>query len=395
MKKGKIIHISQSAYNTLQTLNIKTESDDFITWSWSKRTAYNMLKYTDEYEVECWRPEPNIKKPIVREIKGVTFKVFPCFWLKGTGIISRHMFGTLKQEKMNYNIILDLHNVHNIQSYFLSLFFKDIPIIMHHHGSYQPIVAFRNHKDPIYLFLYLFDKISLKYIDYFSVISKVEKDYLIDKYDADVILEQGRIDFNKWKPIDKNIAKEKLNIPSKRKVIIYVGKYFQLKGVDVVLKTYKELKKVYNVELILIGGSLNDPLYNKVMSSGAKVYHSISNDELVHYYSAADVFLFPSFNDLFVKYGGFGTAPIEALACNIPIVSSQLIHFRGKEKEAEKIGKIPKNEDDVVKCVSEIFNNPSKYDDCREIAKKYYDVKRITTDLIEIYNRLFEEYYNK
>lgn len=114
----------------------------------------------------------------------------------------------------------------------------------------------------------------------------------------------------------------------------------------------------------------------------------IPSDQLIPYCSAADVYLFPSFNKHLVTFGGLGTAHIEPLDCGIPVVSTTLKHFMGGW---EKIGKIPKMPEDVINYVSEIFDDSFPYKDCREIAKKYYAWDVIIKHITDAYDELLEK----
>jgi glycosyltransferase involved in cell wall biosynthesis len=120
--------------------------------------------------------------------------------------------------------------------------------------------------------------------------------------------------------------------------------------------------------------------------------------ELVPYYSAADVYLFTRFysnrrEEKLEEFMGFGAAPIESMACGTPVVGTNLRHFLGTKKELSKIGKMPKDIEDAVKCVTEVLEHPELYRNCRQIARKYYSWENVVDRLIAIYDELFAEYY--
>jgi glycosyltransferase involved in cell wall biosynthesis len=179
-----------------------------------------------------------------------------------------------------------------------------------------------------------------------------------------------------------------LNIPENNKVLLYIGKFYRLKGVDIILKTFEDLKNKYDIELILIGGSPSDPLYEQVKASGARVYGYLPNNELPPFYNAADVYLLPAISS---DYAGIDVTFIEALACGVPVVSQILKEFL--IMGIEKLGKIPKDETDITRCISEIFKDPEIFKDCRETARKYFDWKTIMNKTIKLYDALFEQYY--
>ena len=60
-----------------------------------------------------------------------------------------------------------------------------------------------------------------------------------------------------------------------------------------------------------------------------------------------------------------------------------------------KLTGIPKGKEDAIRCISDIFDDPSPYADCRKVAKKVYDWKNVIKSSIKIYDKLFEKYYSK
>lgn len=392
MKTQKIIHIYCRAYDSHFP---SKDSPYYYLAGWSSLQARSTIRYTDKYTVEIWRSEKEITTVVDKEIEGVKCRLFPLSNQGIKNILPITLLRELYREANTNCILINLHQIHNRNSYIIAYLFRNFPIVSHHHGEVPPIYrkATKLLHATVHNVKFILEKMVLKWIDCFSVISKVEKEYLEKIVDSDrIILEAGRVLFNGWKPIDKKEARAKLGIAENKKVIMYVGKYYKLKGVDVLLEIYENLKRKYNLELILIGGSSSDPLYRSVKLAGARDFGRLPHHELPLYYSAADVYLAPALEGTWVSFGGLSTAVIEALACNIPVVTTQLIHF--PTNEWRKVGQIPKDRDDVVKCVSEILENPSSYRNCRSIAKKYYDLEKISRRTIKIYDMLFDKYYS-
>jgi glycosyltransferase involved in cell wall biosynthesis len=235
------------------------------------------------------------------------------------------------------------------------------------------------------------DRKVLSWVDHFSVIAKTEKEYLAQVVGENrVVLEQGRKHFKEWQPLDKNKARKKLGIDSKKKVLMYIGSYYKLKGVDHLIEAFQVLKKKYEIELLVIGGLPQDPLYEDLKNSGAIDYGRIPNDQLIWYFSAADIYCAPAIEGAWIKYGGLSTSIIEALACNVPVVSKQLLNF--PKEEWKKVGEVPESPEDVIPSIEKILKYPGKYSP-RETAKKYYDFEPILKGNINVYDRLFSKYY--
>ena len=199
------------------------------------------------------------------------------------------------------------------------------------------------------------------------------------------------MDFDLFTPVNKKEARQKLGLPQDKKLILYVGRLFKLKGVNVLLEVFQELKKKQKVELVMVGHWPQDPLLEEAKSAGAKVIGQIPQENLRFYYSAADVYVLPSFDKHLMATGGIGAAPVECLACGTPVVSTSLSHF--PKDEVDKVGKIPQSPDEVGRCITEILEDPSPYQNCHEVAKRYYHWDVIVNQLAQHYDRLFEAYY--
>ena len=109
---------------------------------------------------------------------------------------------------------------------------------------------------------------------------------------------------------------------------------------------------------------------------------------MILYYSAADIHVYPSDNPLFIRFVGISNANIESLACNLPIYTSQIGNFLGDKNEQEKVGVDSGLCDDNYKMINDIanmYNNKEKYQDCRNIASKYYDRNSNASKIKEIY----------
>jgi len=112
---------------------------------------------------------------------------------------------------------------------------------------------------------------------------------------------------------------EPVNLPDE--YLLYVGGTNARKNISTLLQCYEILNKDYNIEhdLVMVGP---DPKLHHSYPVDAINHENIyitgyiSKPELKFVYENADVFLFPSL------YEGFGMAPLEAMACETPVVAS-------------------------------------------------------------------------
>jgi len=360
------------------------------------RTAQQIWKRVKKYQHECWRPERKLKKIITGEKDGIIYRAFPSIHINHTKEYSPLMLRELKKQCREEKILIHLASAFNDLTYLIGYSLPNVPIVSGHLGGVP--YTFNLFTFVYQLPLSIIERSLLKRIDKILISSQKIYD-AFSKFSPNVILCMPLgVDFNEFKPLEKQEARSKLGFPSNKKLLLHVGRFYQYKGLEIILNTYKELKNMYDVELIVIGGQKNDHLFGKLVESGAIVKERIPNLELIPYYSAADVYLLPKVVGLgpiekVRQYSGIGIAPLESLACGTPVVGTTLRHFLGNDEELKKVGKIPKSTEDVVRCVSEIFDDPSLYKNCRDIARKYYDWEVIVKSIINIYDELFEKYY--
>jgi glycosyltransferase involved in cell wall biosynthesis len=107
--------------------------------------------------------------------------------------------------------------------------------------------------------------------------------------------------------------------------LLYVGALSTRKNISGLLQAFRILKEDYDIEhkLVLIGPEddptnesdidpqMIDPIREDIIQLGY-----VTDEELKEAYTAADIFVFPSY------YEGFGIPPLEAMACGTPVVAS-------------------------------------------------------------------------
>ncbi|MBU3940389.1 MAG: glycosyltransferase family 4 protein [Nanoarchaeota archaeon] len=144
------------------------------------------------------------------------------------------------------------------------------------------------------------------------------------------------VDTDFFIPIDKEKCRKKLDINKNDKIIIFVGRVQYQKGSDCLLEL---IKKNSDKKFILIG-DLFDENYKGEKLDNLVLLPPKSQEELVEYYGAADLCVFPS------RIEGFGLVPREAMSCGVPTIVSDIESLRMIEP-AMKI-KIDANEAQIA-----------------------------------------------
>lgn len=106
--------------------------------------------------------------------------------------------------------------------------------------------------------------------------------------------------------------------------LLFVGTIEPRKNLPILLRAYDELLRAtpHRPKLILCGGNgwKNEEVYRLVeelkLKEMVRFLGYVGDEDLPALYSAADCFLYPS------VYEGFGLPPLEAMACGVPVITS-------------------------------------------------------------------------
>lgn len=113
-------------------------------------------------------------------------------------------------------------------------------------------------------------------------------------------------------------------IPVSSKYILYVGRLEPRKNIVGLLQAYSKLKKEHKIEHILVIAGMKDFMFKEIFEqaqawglTGEVIFTGrVDQADLPALYSGAELFVYPSFGE------GFGIPPLEAMACGVPVITS-------------------------------------------------------------------------
>lgn len=134
------------------------------------------------------------------------------------------------------------------------------------------------------------------------------------------------VNMDRFVPMDKKGVRSLLKIDDTSLVILFVGRFAPVKGMDMLLKAVAELVIRYSrLKLLVVGGdgpkadstlALLDLAETLGVASHLRLDGRIGHDDLPLYYNAADILALPSF------YESFGLVTLESLACGTPVAAT-------------------------------------------------------------------------
>lgn len=204
------------------------------------------------------------------------------------------------------------------------------------------------------------------------------------------------VDTRKFDGIEKDISFRRNFALDEEKIIFFVGRIVNEKGVHILIDAVpKVLSNYYNVKFVIAGkGNQMEYLKWKVsdMNISSKVHFTgyISDNDLLKLYKCADIAVFPSL------YEPFGIVALEGMVANVPVVVSDTGGLGAiVEHEVDGMKAYTGNANSLADSIIAILNDPEKAEKMRKKAfekvNEVYNWDIITGKIIDVYKKVYEE----
>ncbi|MDD3486870.1 MAG: glycosyltransferase family 4 protein [Candidatus Moranbacteria bacterium] len=156
--------------------------------------------------------------------------------------------------------------------------------------------------------------------------------------------------------------------------VLFVGRMIRKKGVRVLAEVAKFLPEVY---FLFVGTGPEEEYLEKLAGDhkNIKMIGPVSNSDLSKYYNSADVLCAPSLYE-----EGYGRVVMEAVACGLPVIASDLGGLKEALDESVAV-LIDPTVENIRNAIEKLKNNPDLYkklqSNCRPFAEKSFPEKNI------------------
>lgn len=191
----------------------------------------------------------------------------------------------------------------------------DLPVVCTIHGSDINFYPFRNRCT------HLATRWALKRVGWLVTVSYRLRENVVSlagPLEVDVV--HNGADPGKFRPHSRNEARRKLDLPTEKTILLFIGNFVPAKGAEFLLRAFARLGWL-NAALYLVGdGHLKESLCSLAMRLGVQESTVFvgrrPHHEIPLWLSAADCLVMPSLSE------GFPTLLPEAMLCRVPIVAT-------------------------------------------------------------------------
>jgi glycosyltransferase involved in cell wall biosynthesis len=242
------------------------------------------------------------------------------------------------------------------------------------------------------LSLLLVDKIFIVNQEWETVFKQTGK--ILRKHKHKIVVIPNGVDVNKFVKLKKNIgARNEFELL----FISVFSKYHQYKGLDDLLRSLVEVKKVIpKISLKIAGEGELTPYYKNLVNEldlkdEVKFLGPFAQSKLVNLYSKASIFLLPSRG-----FEGHANVILESLACGTPVIASNVIGMATDIIKSD-CGRIiePGDTDRLAMEIIDLINNKQMLTKMgkngEKLIRKKYRWEAVAENVLNEYKLLFGE----
>ena len=259
---------------------------------------------------------------------------------------------------------------------------RDIPFVTTLHGTDITLVG----KDQTYAPVVTF---SINESDAITAVSdnlreETFRSFAIEK---EIHVIPNFVDIARFHQSDKEHFKKML-APNGERILAHVSNFRKVKRVEDAVKVFAGVRKEINSKLLMIGDG-PERQHAEELSRSLGIYNDVrflgKQDQMDEILSIADLFLLPS------EYESFGLAALEAMACGVPVISTNAggipeINVQGVTGYLSDIGDVA----DMTKNSLHILKDDATLQIFKDAAIAHADTFE-KSRIVPVYEALYEQ----
>lgn len=221
--------------------------------------------------------------------------------------------------------------------------------------------------------------IGIQYGNWRQILNNLSGVISVSSYNKQLLIENGfvsqkcrikvlpnGVDKRLFYPMDKKMSREKLSFPKDKFIVLFNGSFSERKGFGVVCNALRQCEDVFS---IFLGNDTIRPDCSNVLFSG-----KVKPENVPMYLNAADVMVLPTLGE------GCCNAIVEALACGLPVISSNLPFNDDILDNTNSVRVNPLSVDEVVDAINYLKDNS-------KLLKHLSQGALVSSDTLDIKNR--------
>lgn len=154
-----------------------------------------------------------------------------------------------------------------------------------------------------------------------------------------IVIPNG-VDMGIFRPLSREISRKRLKLPD-AKIIAYIGSVQKIQGVDILMDVFEEIgKEIKNAKLLIVGRIGTSRKENFDFERKDVIYlGSLPQKDVVYAINASDVLVLPYPRNLFTEFMLAPYKLVEFMACNKPVVITDVGEMRQHIKDKNMVAK--------------------------------------------------------
>jgi glycosyltransferase involved in cell wall biosynthesis len=241
------------------------------------------------------------------------------------------------------------------------------------------------------------------FIQYVTEDEKTQSHSFLRLKNKPVVVPSG-IDFAEFTVLpEKDELKNKFPFLENKKVILFLSRINWIKGLDILIESFKSLARNRgDLHLLIVGEDLGDG-YKEIVKGWIEEKESgienmvtftglLKGKDKLMAYTGSDIFVLPSYSE------NFGMVVIEAMACGIPVVISDKVGLSKEIKERDVGIVVNTKAENLTEALKILLDDGELMKTFSDKGKKFaqnYNIENVAYMMIDVYKEMHEGFQDE